>query len=1118
GGELSKIVIHDENGGQTEEFKDNTGKVVLKRVWIAGTERTGTHNFASTAYLYDFKGRLRIVVQPNGYEQLKVNNWLITKEILNAGCFLYDYNEKDEMEAKKIPGAGWSYMVYDLRGRLVLSQDANMYGRGLWAYTLYDNLNRSIETGLTESGNSYEGWQTIYNAGGSLITTGSIRHWLTKAAYGNYQTVVRTYNSDYPADAGYFANDSYQYPSSPSKMVLDKVTYTATKVLKSPDDLAGEYSETTDYYNDQGILLQSWKKYADGVEDVSINHVHDFNGRLAHNYFIHNVPTGGAKNSVAVETILTYDVYGRLTKTEKSVNNFSDRKLISHLQYNDVGQLTIKKLGTNPADGLPLEIQDFSYNVRGWLKGINAGSITSNPAWFKQELLYDVGFTHNQLNGNIAGIKWQTKGDGVERAYGFSYDGANRLLAADFRQLEGGQWNNTTINYDAAYSFDKNGNIGTMKQNGFKLDGSFLMDDMAYNYQNSISNQLNGVMDNAPDKQLSDFTDDAAHSNDDYKYDDNGNMFWDGNKKLTVLKYNHLNLPQLIEVEDKGTIEYVYDAAGTKLQKKVTQLDGSSKATAYYGGFVYEFESTREGLSLAPDIERLQFGAHEEGRMRRLTKDPWGGPEDWGFDYFLKDHLGNVRMMLTDEEKIDRYPAATLEDLANIADTQNPDNYTLFYDRTNYVQTPALRTHVNTVSGYPQPHAYLQNQYVAKLSSSGQKLGPGITLKVMSGDRLNVRVSSWYTKNGSFPSQPSGSIFTELVNAISAGIGNIAGVKTTAAELRGSGVFNQAALQSFLQPLTTDCGGVPEAYLNWILFDEQFHFVASSSGRDQVKCEYVYSTSNPELGLYWHQFENLAVDKSGYLYVYVSNETPNIDVFFDDLQVTHVRGPLLEETHYYPFGLTMQGISSKAAGGTENKKKYNGIEFENDLEINTYDAFYRELDPQTARWWQTDSKTEKMEVWSPYASNYDNPLKYSDQLGDEGEECCKGLKKLFASVSGAVLGTIDNNIPGSNLADAISKSGIIQDPDVADAWNGGVTASNVAGMIQGAGESTAGSALATTSLAATAGTGGLSSEVTVPTAALGAGMTVHGAFVLNKSAQNLASGRGLINDRVNSST
>src|SRR5690606_16197546 len=159
-------------------------------------------------------------------------------------------------------------------------------------------------------------------------------------------------------------------------------------------------------------------------------------------------------------------------------------KQISSQNYNILNQLVSKTLGNN------LESLSFDYNIRGWLTGINKEYVGDRriQSKFGMVISYDYGFEHNQLNGNISGIKWRSFGDEIQRAYGFGYDKVNRLLYADFNHLSvQDNWDKsdgidfTSIMGDGqnpSTAYDANGNILRMKQWGLKGMSSNVIDDL----------------------------------------------------------------------------------------------------------------------------------------------------------------------------------------------------------------------------------------------------------------------------------------------------------------------------------------------------------------------------------------------------------------------------------------------------------------------------------------------------------------------------------------------------------------------------------------------------------------------------------------------------------------
>jgi RHS repeat-associated protein len=133
-------------------------------------------------------------------------------------------------------------------------------------------------------------------------------------------------------------------------------------------------------------------------------------------------------------------------------------------------------------------------------------------------------------------------------------------------------------------------------------------------------------------------------------------------------------------------------------------------------------------------------------------------------------------------------------------------------------------------------------------------------------------------------------------------------------------------------------------------------------------------------------------------------------MFFDNLQVRHDRSRILEENHYYAYGLKIPSISSKAYGAANNNFQYQGdySEFDDDLGWNDFEL--RSYDPQIGRFLQNDP-------YDQFASGYvgmgNDPVDNVDPSGGFA-----GMSIGASIATGAVLG----GIIGGSIA-AFSKNG-----------------------------------------------------------------------------------------------
>lgn len=127
---------------------------------------------------------------------------------------------------------------------------------------------------------------------------------------------------------------------------------------------------------------------------------------------------------------------------------------------------------------------------------------------------------------------------------------------------------------------------------------------------------------------------------------------------------------------------------------------------------------------------------------------------------------------------------------------------------------------------------------------------------------------------------------------------------------------------------------------------------------------------------------NTSTNPATYVYGYVFNYTDHLgNVRLSYAQNAKKTGlEILEENNYYPFGFKHAGYN------TDNlqpgyKYKYNGKEFQDELDLNLHDYGARNYDSALGRWMNIDPLAEQMRRFNPYTYALDNPVYFIDPDG-----------------------------------------------------------------------------------------------------------------------------------------
>ena len=1047
-GTLSVKEVMDDAGRTVRNYYDKEGKIILSKTKVDATASTSHDGWACTYYVYDELNRLRTIIPPLAVSFLNDHSWTFTDPSLLQGlCYSYSYDALGNVISKIMPGIGNVSVICDSFSRPILLQDGNLRVTNKWYFIKYDIRGRAILTGQFQNSSGYTE-STLRTLVSSSSTDAFAVFIKNNVVFNTYDTSSAIYDCEiysityfdnydhlppylqFSPDAVSLVPDGTNVVNDPLSMETDGNFILGFTRVMNGTATSAQWLSRVNFYGQSGRIIQiKEKNINNGIDTFTFKY--NFEGLKTGSVSSYANPAVGCVSHVPTLRIIRkyyYDNDGRInTVYQKSGNEDGYRQLCS-LSYDDLGRVTKKSIGL-------IETQKYSYRIWGDLEAINKEYCISGGTNFFGEIInYDFGYEHRNYGGMPCGVKWRLKGsNNIQRSYGYGYDLKGRLNYADYNQtVDGGTaWLKTSQDYSAkGILYDLNGNLINMKQWGTSPAYStpFLMDDLTYTYNGGgYSNKLIAVDDAVTTYfGLHEFRELDGHTVSDYAYDANGNLTTDANKRIATIKYNMQNKPYLILFTDGRKIEFIYDASGNLLKKNITDVSANTQID-YIGELEYHNNV-------------LMYANNPEGRIRPVPIPQSGLDTSIAFeyDYFIKDHQANVRSVVTEKISTNWW----LDELnSNVAGgpLRGPieispitgysgDIAGLFVKNTDYIATnemslaDAERNFFYNIDSTRDKNPFPQNnfdQFVSRLNANENKvIGPCLLLRVMAGDSISCSTDCNSLSSGDDNEIvcDDNKYITNLFEALS-GKPSLPFLSTSEGKIDLQSVYaaqkNMSSLLQTLQQTMPVDPQSPQGFLNYVLLDETMQPVIEASG--YIQAHNAVNWSHLDVPIF-------QVPVSGYILVYVSNRSSK-SILFDNIRVSHFKGELQSENHYYPYGLTItsNALTTTIANYTLYKSgQLNNGDFSDGSGLELYNFNARFYDPQVGRWNSSDPLAEDQNSFSNYHYCYGNPVIYSDPNGKKPLARVADYRRGGTVFIPSILGELYDGFAGSGGADNLS--------------------------------------------------------------------------------------------------